>query len=400
MGVFIMKNFIRVFDILFAFVCTIVFTFIIVGNSSMPDNIIVYDDNDNPFSSIYSYTDSSKIRSVDSQSDVPSKETLKLFGVVPVKEVTVTSKHSSRVFVSGEAFGIKLYTDGVIVVGVQSVDTGNETVNPAADAGIKVGDIIISINNIDVFTSDDVSSILNNNNGSEYKIKVKRDDRYKSFVVKPAFCDREGCYKAGLWVRDSTAGIGTITFYNKSTGVFGALGHQINDVDTKEIMPMLQGEAVMAKVTSVQKGSVGTTGSLVCDFKDESIGMLIENTSCGVFGAYSKISSCAKSYVVAGAQEIRKGRAELISTVNEDEPQKFDIEITRISYNSKGEKDIVFKVVDDDLIDATGGIVQGMSGSPIIQNNKLVGAVTHVVVSNPEKGYAIFAQTMLEESQK
>lgn len=392
-------SFIRIFDILLAIVCTAVMCTVAAGHYLMPESVVQYQGGAQRLSALFSYSDSSKTRSVDYQT-VSSKETVKLLGVVPVKEISVTRKNAPEVYVSGEVFGIKLYTDGVIVVGTQSVMLDNKKVNPAEDSGIRVGDIIVSVNNVDVFSSDDVSALLNDNNGQPYKIKIKRDGRYKNFVLTPVYSDKEGCYKAGMWVRDSTAGIGTITFYNKNNGTFALLGHPINDVDTKEIMPMLEGEAVEASVRSVQKASSGTTGSLVCDFNENVIGKLLVNTQCGVYGAYSTVSPLAYAYPVASCQEIDKGFAQIISTVDSGNPRAYSINITKISYNGNGERDIVFKVADKDLVKKTGGIVQGMSGSPIIQNGKIIGAVTHVIVDNPEKGYGIFAQTMVEQSNK
>ncbi|MFR5876694.1 MAG: SpoIVB peptidase S55 domain-containing protein [Eubacterium sp.] len=355
-----MRKAIRIFDIVFALCCVVVFGFVTIGEYALPDKIITYENEENDLSSIFSYSDNLKTQSVDYQSAYPTQETIKLLGVVPVKSVTVTNKESQQVYVSGEAFGIKLYTDGVIVVGTQSVDLDGKKVNPAQEAGIKTGDIIIAINGTNVYSSDDVTSILNDNNGKPYTLKIKRDDRYKTFTLTPAYSNREGCYKAGMWVRDSTAGIGTVTFYNKQNGTFAALGHQINDVDTNELMPLLEGEAVSASVTNIQKAESGSTGSLVCNFEDYTIGKLTENTSCGVYGSYSAISDSAKLYTVASAQNVQKGNAQILSTIDSGEPRYYDIEITHISYTSNGEKDIVFKITDDDLLEKTGGIVQGM----------------------------------------
>ena len=301
--------------------------------------------------------------------------------------------------VSGEVFGIKLYTDGVIVVGIQEVQTDSGKKSPSGSAGIEVGDIIVAIDGENVYTSDQVQSILGANNGGSFEVKIKRGERYRDYTVTPVYCEREGCYKTGMWVRDSTAGIGTITFYNKQSGIFAALGHQINDIDTKEIMPMLDGEAVKANVSKIEKSTRGTTGSLECDFTNQTLGKLLSNTDCGIYGAYAEISECAKEYPVAAIQEVKKGKATLISTVEKGQPKKYEIEITHIGFNENNrEKNMIVKVTDKDLIDKTGGIVQGMSGSPIIQNGKLVGALTHVIVGNPQKGYAVFAQTMAEES--
>lgn len=393
-----MKKFIKIFDGVFSLLCAVIFTFVFIGDKTLPDNIISYNSEVNDFSSFYSFVDNEKTQSVDYQGVSAQKTTLKLLGTIPVKDVGITDKPSGTVFVSGEAFGIKLYTDGVIVVGTKDVELDGKTVNPAMEAGICVGDVIISINGINVYSSDDVIDAINNNNGLDYRIKVKRDGRYKNFTLKPVYSNKEGCYKAGMWVRDSTAGIGTVTFYNKQSGMFAALGHQINDVDTNEIMPLLEGEAVGATVTGVQSGNKNTAGSLCCRFEDYTVGRLMENTSCGIYGSYTSVSDKTKEYTVAAAQEVKKGSAQIISTVDGNSPQTYNIEIVKVNYKGDGEKDIVFKVKDDKLIEKTGGIVQGMSGSPIIQNNKLVGAVTHVIVDNPKKGYGIFAQTMYEKS--
>lgn len=393
-----MKKFIKIFDGVFSLLCAVIFTFVFIGDKTLPDNIISYNSEVNDFSSFYSFVDNEKTQSVDYQGVSAQKTTLKLLGTIPVKDVGITDKPSGTVFVSGEAFGIKLYTDGVIVVGTKDVELDGKTVNPAKEAGICVGDVIISINGINVYSSDDVIDAINNNNGLDYRIKVKRDGRYKNFTLKPVYSNKEGCYKAGMWVRDSTAGIGTVTFYNKQSGMFAALGHQINDVDTNEIMPLLEGEAVGATVTGVQSGNKNTAGSLCCRFEDYTVGRLMENTSCGIYGSYTSVSDKTKEYTVSAAQEVKKGSAQIISTVDGNSPQTYDIEIVKVNYKGDGEKDIVFKVKDDKLIEKTGGIVQGMSGSPIIQNNKLVGAVTHVIVDNPKKGYGIFAQTMYEKS--
>ncbi len=396
-----MKKIIRLAAVLLLCFGIFVMTAVAVGAATMPNEIIRYETDGEKLSAVYSYSHTMAAKSVNSQSAYPRTETLRAFGFIPVKTVGVTQKSAPTVAVSGEVFGIKLYTDGVIVVGTQRVDLGGgKSVNPAADCGIAVGDIIVSINNIRVFTAGDVTSILNDNNGEAYTIKLKRDGRYKTFQLQPAYSPREGCYKAGMWVRDSTAGIGTITFYNEKTGTFAALGHQVNDVDTNDIMPLLEGEAVSARVTNIQKSAAGVTGSLWCDFEEHILGRLLDNTDCGLYGAYSEISENAASYPVASKQTVRKGSAKILSTVEGSTPKEYDIEITRISYNKEAQqRDIVFRVTDETLLSLTGGIVQGMSGSPILQDGRLVGAVTHVIVNNPEKGYAIFAQTMAEKSE-
>ncbi|WP_448903988.1 SpoIVB peptidase [Eubacterium sp.] len=394
-----MKKAIRIFDVILFFICAVIFGVIIWGNAALPSGVVTYDGNSEPLAKVFTYTGKSTSLAVDKQTATPRRENLKLFGIIPVKEVTVTEKAEQKVMVSGEVFGIKLYTDGVIVVGIQEVQTDSGKKSPSGSAGIEVGDIIVAIDGENVYTSDQVQSILGANNGGSFEVKIKRGERYRDYTVTPVYCEREGCYKAGMWVRDSTAGIGTITFYNKQSGIFAALGHQINDIDTKEIMPMLDGEAVKATVSKIEKSTRGTTGSLECDFTNQTLGKLLSNTDCGIYGAYAEISECAKEYPVAAIQEVKKGKATLISTVEKGQPKKYEIEINHIGFNENNrEKNMIVKVTDKDLIDKTGGIVQGMSGSPIIQNGKLVGALTHVIVGNPQKGYAVFAQTMAEES--
>lgn len=394
-----MKKAIRIFDVILFFICVVIFGVIIWGNAALPSGVVTYDGNSEPLAKVFTYTGKSTSLAVDKQTATPRRENLKLFGIIPVKEVTVTEKAEQKVMVSGEVFGIKLYTDGVIVVGIQEVQTDSGKKSPSGSAGIEVGDIIVAIDGENVYTSDQVQSILGANNGGSFEVKIKRGERYRDYTVTPVYCEREGCYKAGMWVRDSTAGIGTITFYNKQSGIFAALGHQINDIDTKEIMPMLDGEAVKATVSKIEKSTRGTTGSLECDFTNQTLGKLLSNTDCGIYGAYAEVSECAKEYPVATIQEVKKGKATLISTVEKGQPKEYEIEITHIGFNENNrEKNMIVKVTDKDLIDKTGGIVQGMSGSPIIQNGKLVGALTHVIVGNPQKGYAVFAQTMAEES--
>lgn len=394
-----MKKAIRIFDVILFFICVVIFGVIIWGNAALPSGVVTYDGNSEPLAKVFTYTGKSTSLAVDRQTATPRRENLKLFGIIPVKEVTVTEKAEQKVMVSGEVFGIKLYTDGVIVVGIQEVQTDSGKKSPSGSAGIEVGDIIVAIDGENVYTSDQVQSILGANNGGSFEVKTKRGERYRDYTVTPVYCEREGCYKAGMWVRDSTAGIGTITFYNKQSGIFAALGHQINDIDTKEIMPMLDGEAVKATVSKIEKSTRGTTGSLECDFTNQTLGKLLTNTDCGIYGAYAEVSECAKEYPVAAIQEVKKGKATLISTVEKGQPKEYEIEITHIGFNENNrEKNMIVKVTDKDLIDKTGGIVQGMSGSPIIQNGKLVGALTHVIVGNPQKGYAVFAQTMAEES--
>lgn len=378
--------------------CVVIFSLIGIGNIFLPDQINAYSSNTITYNGIYKVNDVD-LSSVGYQGTSrvsPLEKEIKLGGVIPVKTVLVNSSQPQSVYVSGESFGIKLYTDGVIIVGTKDVQSDNKTCNPAREAGLEKGDIIISINGIKTTTSTQVEEIFNDNNGNEYKIVVKRNGNYKTFYLKPAYYSAEGKYKVGLWVRDSTAGIGTITFYNPQNNTIAALGHPITDVDTNEIMPILNGEAVEATVTKLYKSRNGETGSLCCDFSNNVIGSLTLNSESGIYGKYTKSTENKKLYEIAPAQEIEKGPAQIICTVDGSGPKAYSVEIVRISMRQGNDgKNMLVKVTDKALINKTGGIVQGMSGSPIIQNGRLVGALTHVVVDNPEKGYAIFAEKML-----
>ncbi len=398
-----MKKGIRVADGIFALLLTFIYTFIISGSINMPDKMVVRNQQDRIIGKYYSVSPVND-KSVDFQSARSvgaNAAKLKLFGMIPVKDQEIVETETKSVLVSGMPFGIKLYTNGVIVVGTKDIYVNGKTVNPAKEAGIQVGDVIVSINSQKVYSSDEVENILNDNNGEDYIISVKRGENYKTFRLTPVYLEKEGCFKAGMWVRDSTAGIGTVTFFNREAGTVAALGHPITDVDTGEIMPILNGEAVETEVTSVIKSSTSETGSLCCDFLNKSIGNLEKNTDMGIYGTYNKnydLTNCSE-YEIASPQETEKGFAQIICTVDSNGPQVYSAEITKISYN-ENVKNMIIRITDERLIEKTGGIIQGMSGSPIIQNGKLIGAITHVIVNNPLKGYAIFAQTMIEQSER
>ena len=214
----------------------------------------------------------------------------------------------------------------------------------------------------------------------------------------PARSKVDSKFKAGLWVRDSSAGIGTVTFYDRKNGIFAGLGHAVCDVDTGEELPISGGDAVNAAVKGCYKGKDGSPGELCGVFAPGEIGELYENCGIGVYGAFSELPKTGEM-PVAIVDEVKTGKAQIISTVDADGPQYYDIEITKI-YTKSGQRNMIIEVRDKRLIEKTGGIVQGMSGSPIVQNGMLVGAVTHVFINDPLKGYAIFAQTMAEEAER
>ena len=396
----IMKKAIRIIDGIFALCLIIIYSFIVFGNIVLPDKIEAYSTKKIEYKSVYSVENNSSYL-VDYQNNSkvsPVENDIKLLGIIPVKTTSIIQSKPKKVSVSGESFGIKLYTDGVIIVGIRDVETDKGNCNPAKEAGLEKGDIIIEINGKKVYSADSVTDILNDNNGNDYKITVKRNGNYKEFLLKPAYSSSQGCYKVGLWVRDSTAGVGTITYYDKSNNTVSALGHPIPDVDTNEIMPILDGEAVRATVTKIYKSKAGEAGSLCCEFTNDIIGTLKKNCQSGIYGKYTCTLKNTYEYEVASPNEIVRGPVQILCTIDSGKAKFYNAQISRISYreNKKG-KNMVVKITDERLLEKTGGIVQGMSGSPIIQNGKLVGALTHVIVDSPEKGYAIFAQDMVDE---
>ncbi len=321
----------------------------------------------------------------------------KMFGIVPLKNINIDMFADITLYPGGMPFGVKLYTDGVIVAGISGVDTDEGRKEPAAKSGLKVGDIIKSVNGKTVNTTDEVSSAIEQSGGNKVSLTVIRDGKELTIELLPIFSNSDNMYKAGIWIRDSTAGIGTVTFIVPETNAFAGLGHGICDIDTGKLMPLRKGTVVDVKINGVTKGLVGDPGELKGIFTPGKIGALIGNKMCGVYGLLSnKIDTSHSQPLKIGLKdELKLGSAEIYCTVNE-KIDRYTAEIIKIGNPKAEQKNFVIKITDKRLLDTTGGIVQGMSGSPIIQNGKLVGAVTHVLVNDPTKGYGIFIENMLK----
>lgn len=310
--------------------------------------------------------------------------------------VTKNEKNAETlVYLGGFPIGIKLYCDGVVVVDTQNVESSGAVLNPAQKAGILKGDIIKSIDGVKVTTNSEVSKIIEESNGRELKMQILRNGEIKNVVFSSVYSTVSGGYKAGLWIRDSSAGIGTVTFYTQE-GEFASLGHAVCDVDTGEILPISTGETTDAKITGCYKGKSGSAGELCGVLESKATGKIMVNESIGIYGVFNEVDTTKTLYPLCRKNEIKMGAAQIVTTVEDGKQEAFNIEIERIDYISGENKNLVIKVTDENLIAKTGGIIQGMSGSPIIQNGKLVGAVTHVFLNDPTGGYGIFAQTMLE----
>ncbi len=379
----------------------VVLCLLVYGFYAVPDELYCVADKRESVSEIYTITYGKKIsgnvgRNI-GQSEKYEAE-VSLLNVIPVKSSSVTVKSRDYVEVSGELFGLRLFTEGVMIVAIDEVDTEMGYVSPAKSAGLQKGDVIYSINGTKVKTSQQVSDVFLKAGGNSMEFEYIRGDRHHKVQFSLAYSVSESKYKAGLWIRDSAAGIGTMTFYDVASGMFASLGHGVCDVDTGEILPLSNGDIVSAYVSGCYKGKSGKAGELCGVFNPEIKGELMCNCETGVYGKAQKIS--AKALMpVATKGEVKTGKAYIISTVDKDGPEYYEIEIMKVTDSSSQNKNMVIKVTDSKLIEKTGGIVQGMSGSPIIQNNMLVGAVTHVFVSDPTQGYAIFAETMLEKAR-
>lgn len=326
--------------------------------------------------------------------------TVKILGVIPVKNVHVTVADETDVLVLGTPFGIKIHTEGVLVVGFCDVDTGDGDKNPAVDAGLRVGDSILKINGTAVTGNTEVQNIITSCGGSAMEFTVKRGDSTFNVTVAPVMSQSEKRYKTGLWIRDSSAGIGTLTFYSPALGVTAGLGHGICDADTGELLPLQSGEFLEAEIVGIKKASSSITGELQGVFSGGDFSKFAVNDITGVYGCDCSEISGGSIYSVAMKQEITEGPATVITTVDGEGPKEYRCQIEKIYHNDDSKiKNMVIKITDPALLEITGGIVQGMSGSPIIQNGKLIGAVTHVFVNDCTKGYAIFAENMLETAQ-
>lgn len=278
----------------------------------------------------------------------------------------------------GKAVGIKLFSHGVMVVGLENVDTDQGSRSPARECGLKVGDIITELDGESVNTIEDVSDIVSKNGAEPLEVTAVRKGEALSTTAMPCLSP-EG-YRLGAWIRDSMAGIGTVTWYDPASGTFCALGHGINDVDTTVLMPLKNGGIMAASVTAVEKGGMGAPGQLHGTFDlTEDLGTLTGNTNCGVFGQLTRGEFDGTPMEVAAASQVHTGPATILSNVEGDTVQEYSVEILRIYPSSASEtRNLMVQVTDEALLERTGGIVQGMSGSPILQDGKLVGAVTHV----------------------
>ncbi len=317
-------------------------------------------------------------------------------GTSPMRAVSGDYRNQ-KVYVGGIPFGVKFMTEGVIITSLADIKTANGKLCPASAAGLKPNDIIIKVNGETVTDAASLSDIAEKSGGAPIVITYTRDGKQGEVTLTPACCVEDGKYKTGLFVRDSGAGIGTVTYIIPETLSFGGLGHGICDGETGKLIPMGRGSVVGVTINGVVKGISGTPGEVRGYFSSGKTGTLLKNTDCGVFGAFASLPEniSGEPVSIGTRSEIKAGKAYILSTLDGTTPQKYEIEISDIKVNSTTNKCFTVKVTDKALIDKSGGIIQGMSGSPILQNGRLVGAVTHVLINDPTTGYGIFIENML-----
>lgn len=382
--------------------------------TSMPDKMVIFEGEKLNTKALLGLNLIEKNKSMMVSSDVNiqkinevgvKKLTLNLFDKLPLKSIDVAVLPKTKVIPVGNIAGVKLYTSGVLVVGMSEIEgKDNKIYKPYENTGIKEGDTITKINNIYINSTDDLIDNVNKSKGEAIEVTYIQNEQIKDCSITPIKIN-ENEYKIGLWVRDSAAGVGTVTFYEPSSKTFGALGHGIADIDTGELLNIASGEFVTTRILNITKGEKGNPGKIQGTIENQqTIGKISKNTGFGIYGRVDNISSldidASKEIEVALRDEIKLGKAKILCGLDNKNVQEYEIEIKKIyKENNYNNKSMEIKITDEDLISKTGGIIQGMSGSPIIQNGKFVGAITHVLVNNPKEGYAVFGDLMLKQSK-
>lgn len=328
-----------------------------------------------------------------------------LFDSINIKNVNVDVLPKTTVIPVGNIAGVKLYTNGVLVVGMSEIEGyDNKKYKPYENKGIKEGDTIVKIDEKLINSTEDLIETVNNSQGRDIKVQYIHQEETKECSISPVKTSNSQ-YKLGLWVRDSAAGVGTVSFYEPTSKTFGALGHGITDIDTNELINIASGEFVTTRILNITKGESGNPGKIQGTVENQTnIGKIYKNSKFGIYGKVDNISSLnidmSKEMEVALREEIKTGKARILCSLDNQQPQEYEIEIEKINKeNNYDNKSMQIKITDQKLLEKTGGIIQGMSGSPVIQNGKFVGAVTHVLVNDPTKGYAVFGDIMLKQSK-
>lgn len=403
----IFKMLLLVFFLLIIYIYTIVI-------SNIPNKLVIFEGESINMKTLAGLSIKSKESTIETAStsgnkisETVGKQTLEVsfLDALKVKNIDVNVLPKTTVIPVGNIAGVKLYTSGVLVVGMSEIE-GNDSkkYKPYENTGIKEGDTIIKIDDKEISTTEDLIKTVNMSNGEDIKVKFIHQEETKECSMTPVRTNNSE-YKLGLWVRDSAAGVGTVTFYEPSTKTFGALGHGITDIDTNELINISSGEFITTRILNITKGESGEPGKIQGTVENQkNIGTISKNSKFGIYGKVDNLASLnidkSKEVEVALRDEIKTGKATILCSLDNGQPKEYEIEIQKIyKENNYDNKSMQIKVTDQRLIDKTGGIIQGMSGAPILQNGKFVGAVTHVLVNNPLEGYAVFGDIMLKQSK-
>lgn len=399
--------------LLFVFFLLLIYTYVL-AIESIPNNLVIFEGENITMKTLLGIqvkVDSETIETVSNNKTVskkPGQATLQvsLFDNISLKNVNVDVLPKTKVIPVGSIAGVKLYTSGVLVVGMSEIEgADNKKYKPYENTGIKEGDTITQINDITISSTEELMRTVNQAQGKPVKVKYIQSEETKECSIEPVETANHE-YKLGLWVRDSAAGVGTITFYEPSTKTFGALGHGITDIDTEELINIASGEFVTTRILNITKGESGNPGKIQGTVENQqNIGKIYKNSQFGIYGTVDNLSSLnidtSKEMEVAMRDEIQLGKATILCSLDNQKVEEYEIEIEKIyKENNYNNKSMQIKVTDERLVEKTGGIIQGMSGSPVIQNGKFVGAVTHVLVNNPQEGYAVFGDIMLKQAKE
>jgi len=329
-----------------------------------------------------------------------------LFGRIPLRQITVNVLPNVYLIPGGHSIGIKLHTKGVEVVGFYYFDQAGRSISPAREAGVRIGDTIVSINGEKTTGVNHAARLLENTVGNRVTLQVKRNEETLKIEISPLFSRADNSYRIGLYIRDSAAGVGTLSFYDPETKRFGALGHVILDAETNKPINIHDGTIVKAKIVDIKAARRGLPGEKTGIFMehDDFVGNIDKNSPFGIYGRIERFYYGPSPYTMpipmALASQVTTGPAEILTVVRGEEISRFKIVIEEIADQARpSDKGIVIRIVDEEMLQLTGGIVQGMSGSPIIQNGRLAGAITHVFVNDPTRGYGIFMEWMYQEAK-
>ena len=407
-----LKKFIKIM-LLLIFLSIIYIYFLIINY--MPYEITIFEGENislNTFLGI-TYTSKEKTLSVSANTGKKTinkvgneKISINLLDKFFIKDIEVSVLPKTTVIPVGNIAGVKLYTNGVLVVGMSEIEGEDQKIyKPYEGTNIEEGDTIVSVNNTIINSTDDLIEQVNNSKGQDIILQYIHDEQALECSIKPIKTG-ESEYKLGLWVRDSAAGVGTVTFYNPDTKGFAALGHGLLDIDTEQLINISSGEFVTANILDIDKGEKGEPGKIQGTLeKQKQIGNITQNTRFGIYGIVNDVSTLminkSNEMEVALRDEIKPGKAEILCSLENGKIEKYEIEIQKIfKDNNYDNKSMKVRVTDNRLIEKTGGIIQGMSGSPIIQNGKFIGALTHVLVNEPLEGYAVFGDIMVKQMYK